>query len=134
VICPASGPNAPTQPEYCDDTEYGQGVGGQLSYELELKADETRTVWFGVGGSTSGTGKARAELRRALDDPEGHWPTSSPANPDRQPDRRRPARQPLLEDSVRWSKQMLAASDQKVNDLKLRWVEAGKRYPPPRRS
>ena len=28
VICPASGPNAPTQPERCDDTEYGEGAGG----------------------------------------------------------------------------------------------------------
>ena len=38
---------------------------------------------------------------------------------------------PLLADSVRWSKQMLAASDQKVNNLKLRWVDAGRQYPPP---
>ncbi len=37
----------------------------------------------------------------------------------------------LLADSVRWSKQMLAASVQQVDDLNLRWVEAGKRYPPP---
>ena len=98
----------------------------------ELKADEIRTVWFGVGGSTSGTGKARAELRRALDDPEG-------ALADKLARRTRIDNRtavdlpgnPLLEDSVRWSKQMLAASEQRVNDLELRWVEAGKRYPPP---
>jgi hypothetical protein len=29
VICPASGPSAPPQPERCDDTEYGKGVGGR---------------------------------------------------------------------------------------------------------
>ena len=37
----------------------------------------------------------------------------------------------LLADSVRWSKQMLAASVQQVDDLNLRWVDAGRQYPPP---
>ena len=37
----------------------------------------------------------------------------------------------LVEDSVRWSKQMLAASEQRVEDLDLRWVDAGRQYPPP---
>ena len=38
VICPASGPNAPPQPPRCDDTEYGNGAGGQLSYRVKLRA------------------------------------------------------------------------------------------------
>ena len=71
-------------------------------------------------------------MRRALDDPEG-------ALADKLARRNRIDNRtvvdlpgnPLLADSVRWSKQMLAASDQKVNNLKLRWVDAGKRYPPP---
>ena len=93
---------------------------------------EVRTVWFGVGGSTSGPADARAELRRALDDPEG-------ALADKLAQRTRidsrtvvdlPGN-PLLADSVRWSKQMLAASEQRVDDLRLRWVDAGRQYPPP---
>ena len=72
VICPASGPDAPTQPPRCDDTEYGNGAGGQFSYRVEVcRAGVERTVWFGVGGSTSGAAQARAELRAALADPVG---------------------------------------------------------------
>ena len=36
---------------------------------------------------------------------------------------------PLLEDSVRWSKQMLAASVQEVEDARLRETNAGRNYP-----
>jgi hypothetical protein len=132
VICPASGPSAPPQPERCDDTEYGKGVGGQLAYKVRLRAGQVKTVWFGVGGSTSGPAQARAELRKALDDPEAAIgavvryrerldalnDVSLPGNP-------------LLARSVAWSKQMLAASEQQVEDLKLRAVRAGTVYPPP---
>ena len=38
---------------------------------------------------------------------------------------------PLLTQSVAWSKQMLAASEQRVEDLQLRAVNAGVSYPPP---
>jgi hypothetical protein len=38
---------------------------------------------------------------------------------------------PLLARSVAWSKQMLAASEQRVEDLQLRAVNAGEAYPPP---
>ena len=132
VICPASGPSAPPQPERCDDTEYGKGVGGQLAYKVKLQAGEVKTVWFGVGGSASGPAQARAELRKALDNPEAAIravvryrerldalsDVSLPGNP-------------LLARSVAWSKQMLAASEQRVEDLELRAVNAGQAYPPP---
>jgi len=130
-ICPASGPGAPPQPDYCDDTEYGRGAGGQLAYQLELKAGETRTVWFGVGGSTSGPTKARRELRKALDDPEGAL-AAKLARLNRLDSRTvvdLPGN-PQLAESVRWSKQMLAGSEQRVNDVRLRWVDAGRQYPP----
>jgi hypothetical protein len=132
VICPASGPSAPPQPERCDDTEYGNGAGGQLAYKVKLQAGKVKTVWFGVGGSTSGPAQARAQLRKALDTPEAaigalvryrerldaRNDVSLPGNP-------------LLARSVTWSKQMLAASEQQVEDLKLRAVSAGQAYPPP---
>jgi hypothetical protein len=132
VICPASGPSAPPQPERCDDTEYGKGAGGQLAYKVRLRAGQVKTVWFGVGGSTSGPAQARAELRKALDDPaaaigavvryrerlDALNDVSLPGNP-------------LLARSVAWSKQMLAASEQQAEDLKLRAVRAGTVYPPP---
>jgi hypothetical protein len=132
VICPASGPNAPPQPDRCDDTGYGEGAGGQLTYQVKLQAGKITTVWFGVGGSTSGSAQARAELRKALDNPEAAIravvryrerldainDVSLPGNP-------------LLARSVAWSKQMLAASEQRVEDLELPAVNAGRVYPPP---
>jgi hypothetical protein len=132
VICPASGPDAPPQPDRCDDTEYGKGAGGQLTYKVKLHAGEVKTVWFAVGGSVSGPAQARAELRKALDNPEAAIRSvvdyrerldalsnvSLPGNP-------------LLTRSVTWSKQMLAASEQRVEDLQLRAVNAGTSYPPP---
>jgi hypothetical protein len=132
VICPASGPSAPPQPERCDDTEYGKGVGGQLAYEVRLKAGEVRTVWFAVGGSASGPAQARTELRKALDDPEGaiHAMVRYRQRLDSLNDVSLPGN-PLLARSVAWSKQILAASEQRVEDLQLRAVDAGKAYPPP---
>jgi hypothetical protein len=132
VICPASGPGTPTQPKRCDDTAYGKGVGGQLTYRVRLRAGQVRTVWFGVGGSTTGPADARAELRAALRDPVG-------AVQDKLRDRRRIDNRtrvdlpgdPRLAASIRWSKQMLAASDQRVEDAQLRETNAGKNYPPP---
>jgi hypothetical protein len=132
VICPASGPNAPPQPELCDDTEYGEGAGGQLTYAIRLRAGEVRTVWFGVAGSADGPEEARKQLQELLADPEraladkvalrkrvdGRTVVDLPGNR-------------LLEDSVRWSKQMLAASVQEVENARLRETNAGRNYPPP---
>ena len=132
VICPASGPDAPPQPERCDDTEYGRGAGGQLAYKVRLRAGEVKTVWFGVGGSVSGPAQARAELRKALDNPEAalRAVVGSRERLNTLSDVSLPGNR-LLEDSVAWSKQMLAASEQRVEDMQLRVVNAGRAYPPP---
>ena len=132
VICPASGPSAPPQPERCDDTEYGKGAGGQLGYKVKLRAGKVKTVWFGVGGSTSGPAQARAQLRKALDSPEAAIGALVRYRErlDARNDVSLPGK-PLLARSVTWSKQMLAASEQRVDDLKLRAVSAGQAYPPP---
>jgi hypothetical protein len=132
VICPASGPSAPPQPEICDDTAYGKGVGGQLAYKVKLKAGEVKTIWFGVGGSTSGPAQARSELNMALDNPEAalHALVRARTQVNALSNVSLPG-SPLLAKSVAWSKQMLAASEQRVQDLQLRVVNAGQAYPPP---
>jgi hypothetical protein len=132
VICPASGPSAPPQPELCDDTAYGKGVGGQLAYKVKLKAGEVKTIWFGVGGSTSGPAQARSELNMALDNPEAalHALVRARTQVNALSNVSLPG-SPLLAKSVAWSKQMLAASEQRVQDLQLRVVNAGQAYPPP---
>ncbi|MGI3780184.1 MAG: hypothetical protein ACRYG2_05335, partial [Janthinobacterium lividum] len=132
VVCPASGPDTPAAPARCDDTAYGRGVGGQLSYKVRLEAGEPTTVWFGVGGSRSGPADAQAALGKVLADPDaalaakvrqrervgGLTDVSLPGDP-------------LLEQSVAWSKQMLAASVQRTDDVALRVVDAGTAYPAP---
>ena len=132
VVCPASGPDTPTQPPRCDDTAYGRGVGGRLTYELELEANQVRTVWFGVGGSRSGVAAAEAELSAALADPTGAVAAKIAARQQIDaasqvtlPD------DPLTARSITWSKQMLAASEQRSQDVELRVVNAGRNYPPP---
>ena len=132
VICPASGPDAPTAPARCDDTAYGKGTGGQLAYKIALKAGEPTTIWFGVGGSRSGTADARATLARLLADPgaaltakvRGREQVAALTDVSLPGD-------PLVEQSVAWSKQMLAASVQRTDDVALRVVDAGTAYPAP---
>jgi hypothetical protein len=128
VICPASG----SQPKLCDDTAYGKGMGGRLTYSVRLRAGEVRTVWFGVGGSANGPREARDQLHELLADPEGLLADKVAART--RIDRRTVVDLPgnrLLENSVRWSKQMLAASVQEVEGARLRVVRAGTEYPPP---
>ena len=131
VICPASGPTAPAQPPRCDDTAYGRGTGGQLSYSVRVPAG-SRTVWFAIGGSDRGPGQARAMQRAALVHPElllaqkvlqrealgARTAVKLPGDP-------------LLAASVAWSKQNLADARQQANDLSLRVTNAGTKYPTP---
>ena len=132
VICPASGPASGPAPARCDDTAYGRGTGGQLAYQLSLKAGEPTTVWFGVGGSRSGPADAKATLTTLLADPgaalaakvRGREKVADLTDVSLPGD-------PLVEQSVAWSKQMLAASVQRSDDVALRVVKAGKAYPAP---
>ena len=89
-------------------------------------------MWFGVGGSVSGPAQARAELRKALDNPEAalRAVVGSRERLNTLSDVSLPGNR-LLGDSVRWSKQMLAASVQEVEDARLRETNAGRNYPPP---
>ena len=131
-ICPASGPDAPTQPPRCDDTAYGRGTGGQLAYRVRLTKGRPTTVWFGVGGSRSGPGDAKAALSTLLADPDAALAAKVRA-------RQKVASSSVVQlggdqlvaDSVEWSKQMLAASVQRSDDVALRVVNAGKAYPAP---
>ena len=132
VICPASGPDAPEQPARCDDTEYGKGRGGELTYEVKLPKSGRTTVWFGVAGSESGADDARAELREMLSDP-------AQSLRDKILERKELQRRtqlelpgdPLLAEGIDWSKQNLADSVQEARGLEIRETNAGKNYPAP---
>ncbi len=131
TICGASGPGAPPTPPRCDDTAYGKGTGGGLTYDIDVPKGG-RTVWFAVSGSDRGAGAARRAQTRALADPAGLLRATVASR--RAVDRRTRVRLPgdrLLQRSVRWSKQNLAESVQEARGLAVRSTHAGKTYPPP---
>jgi hypothetical protein len=127
VVCPATG----ATPQRCDDTAFGKGTGGRLSYDVKLPAGHGTTVWLAIAGSDHGTAEARAALGTALRDPAALLTRKIAA-------RRAVAAQTvvdlpgdrLLQQSVEWSKQNLADSVQQADDLHLRATEEGKQYPP----
>jgi hypothetical protein len=128
VVCPADGP----APETCDDGALGKGTGGQLRWQVRLEANVPTTLWFAVAGSDKGVPAARAELTKALADPEGALARKVAAREewDSHTQVELPG-DPLLERSITWSKQNLADSVQEAHDLQLRPVEEGREYPPP---
>jgi hypothetical protein len=127
VVCPATG----DAPYRCDESTFGKGTGGQLTYQVSLKAGQQRTLWFAVGGGDDGVRDAKATVASALHDPEqalrsvlrDRQQVASHTSVDLPGDR-------LLQQSVEWSKQNLADSVQQARDLRIRPVNAGTAYPP----
>jgi hypothetical protein len=126
-VCSAEEP-----PSQCDDGPFGKGQGGQLRYRLNLPAGATETLWVAVAGSNAGLADARRELAAAL------------ANPQAELARKIQKREeigartqvslpgdPQLAKGLDWAKQNLADSTQYAEDLRIRWVDQGRRYPPP---
>lgn len=128
VICPATG----TAPDRCDDSAFGKGTGGRLSYDVNVRADRPTTVWVAVAGSDQGAAAARGALGTALRDPAGLLDRKIAARRavaantvvDLPGDR-------LLQQSVEWSKQNLADSVQEATDLRPRITKEGTQYPAP---
>ncbi|HAG97987.1 MAG TPA: hypothetical protein DCL75_03760, partial [Ktedonobacter sp.] len=65
VICPASGNDL----FRCDDTGFGKGAGGELTYTLKPHANTSMTVWFTVAGSDQGLSAAQSEFQAASANP-----------------------------------------------------------------
>ncbi len=127
VVCPGDGPAPPV----CDDSAFGRGTGGELSYDVSVGSKPV-TVWFAVAGSDDGPAAAMKEHKKALTSPEsllkakmndrasiaGRTVVDLPGDP-------------LLQRSVEWSKQNLADSVQESHNLQLRDVDEGRAYPAP---
>jgi len=135
-ICGASGPNTKPTTEPCDDTDYGKGAGGQLSYHVVVPAGGEKTIWFGVAGaqapSGSAAGAARETLKDLLADPEAALKAKTAAR-DAVAARTKldlPG-DPQLAEGIDWSKQNLADAVQETSGLQIRETNAGTRYPPP---
>jgi hypothetical protein len=131
VRCPTSG----TTPAKCDDTGFGRGTGGQLTYQVSLPAGRPTTLWFAVAGSDQNPGEALSDFGKALADPVGLLNAKTSARQalaanssvDLPGD-------PLLQQSVDWAKQNLADAVQESHDLHLRQTDQGTQYPAPKGS
>ena len=117
-------------PAVCDDGPYGKGTGGQLTYDVPVGSGG-RTVWFAVAGSDQGLAPANAELAKALRDPAGALAAKISARQAvAQHSRVSLPGDPLLQQSVEWSKQNLADSVQESRDLRVFASNEGTEYPP----
>ena len=129
VICPVG-----SEPDKfrCDDTAYGQGAGGELTYPVSVPAGASRTVWFTVAGSDHGTSDAQAQFQAASADPAGELAAKLAARQqlNSQTQVSLPG-DPALAQSVTWSKQDMADLTQQADNLKIRDTEEGTLYPAP---
>ena len=129
VICPVG-----SQPDLyrCDDTAYGKGAGGELTYQLQLHAKTSTTVWFTVAGSDQGLAGAQTEYQAASANPAAELQTkiASRLALDNQTQVSLPG-DPKLAAAVTWSKQVMADLTQQADNLKIRRTEEGTVYPPP---
>ena len=119
-------------PRECDDGPFGHGTGGELRYKLAVPGGQSRTLWIAAAGSDKGLSAARSQLASALDDPAGQLAA-------KQAMRQKLAANtevslpgdPRLQDAIDWGKQNLADLTQTASDLKIRWTNQGKQFPPP---
>jgi hypothetical protein len=129
VICPVG-----SQPDQyrCDDTAYGKGAGGELTYHLKLHAKTSTTVWFTVAGSDQGLAAAQTEYQAASANPAVELQTkiASRLVLDNQTQVSLPG-DPKLAAAVTWSKQVMADLTQQADNLFIRRTEQGTVYPPP---
>jgi hypothetical protein len=129
VICPVG-----SQPDLfrCDDTAYGKGAGGELTYAVSVPAHASRTIWFTVAGSDQGVADAQAQFQAASADPAAELAAKIASR--RLVNSRTQVAlpgDPMLAQSVTWSKQDLADLTQQADNLHIRDTEQGTVYPPP---
>jgi hypothetical protein len=126
-VCTAEEP-----PSACDDGPFGEGVGGQLRYEVTVRGGSSETLWIAVAGSDKGVSQARGELRAALRNPERalaekvaareRWGSYTKLS---LPGDRR------LQQAVDWGKQNVLDLTRYSEDLQIRWLDQGKEYTAP---
>src|SRR6266516_783497 len=104
VICPVG--SAPDTFR-CDDTAYGKGAGGELTYPVSVPAGGSRTIWFTVAGSDQGMSDAQAQFQAASADPAAELAAKVT------------------------TRQHLNGLTQQADNLKIRNTEEGTVYPAP---
>jgi hypothetical protein len=122
---------AEEMPSACDDGPFGKGKGGQLRYEVTVPGGGSETLWIAVAGSDENLASARTELDAALRDPAAQL-ASKIAERERWggfsrlslPGDRR------LQRAVDWGKQNILDLTRAAENLRIRWLDQGRQYPP----
>lgn len=118
-------------PEESVESKFDSGVGGRLTYEIEVSRAEPTTVWVAVAGSETGPEVAHDTLEALLDDPAGALAEKVADRRARQERTQLDLPDTRLQRSIDWSKQNLADSRQVATDLALRDTDEGSAFPEP---
>ncbi|MDQ6771733.1 MAG: glycogen debranching protein [Candidatus Dormibacteraeota bacterium] len=132
TICPVSSSPQPQPATPCDDTGYGKGTGGELRYQVQLRAHEASRLWFVVAGSDQSLADARTEFAGAAADPDALLAAKIHSRLDLAAfTRLQLPGDPTLAQGIDWSKQNLADLRQTARNLQVRVTNAGTKYPAP---
>jgi hypothetical protein len=130
IVCP--GKLTDPMPSQCKDGPFGNGRGGDLGYKVTVPRHGSKTVWIAVAGSDKNIGESRQELAKLLQHPDRQLAAKIASR--KQLGRNSRVSLPgdrLLQQSIDWGKQNLADLTKTAQNLKIRWTNQGKQFPPP---
>lgn len=107
------------------------GSGGELGWDLELEADETRTIWVAVAGSHVGKDEAISALEQALAQPEELMRAQIAERTELFVRSQLSLPEPQLVAAFEWGKMNMADLRRTVTHVEVRDTKEGKEYPPP---
>jgi hypothetical protein len=127
-----TGAPADPKPSACDDGPFGRGIGGELTYRVQLPTSGSKTVWLGVAGSDTGLSEAQQQLHQVLTNPAGQLAAKVASRTQlAQQSRLSLPGDPDLQQAVDWGKQNLADLTLSARNLQVRWTNQGKQFPAP---
>lgn len=118
-----------TRPAQRAQSQHGEGMGGQLTLEVDVPATGTRTVWFAVAGSHSSMEEAEAALDASLEDPVGMLRAKIDDRLSMLEMSQVDLPDETLQTAFDWSRLNLADLSFTVTDLQIRDTDEGNAYP-----
>ena len=113
---------------------HGAGTGGELTWELEVPAEGTSTLWIAIAGSHTSQSDASAALHEALTDPEGHLGDKVAGRLRLLDQTRISLPDDDLESAFQWGKLNMADLRRTVTDVQVRDTALGTTYSQPLRT
>jgi glycogen debranching enzyme len=118
-----------TRPAQHAHSQHGEGMGGQLTMEVDVPAAGTQTIWFVVAGSHSSMEEAEAALEAGLADPVGMLKAKIAARMSMLEISQVDLPDDTLQAAFNWSKLNLADLSFTVTNAHIRDTDEGKAYP-----